>query len=108
MRAPTDLWHRTNLTGPNPLPSRFTAGACGFLNLSQSGDRPDRYRDPSRFDTMPSTPNLQVWAKTSAPSGCSRCSFRRAPAQIPEGLDIHIVMDHYATHKTAKIKAWLA
>jgi hypothetical protein len=44
------LWHRTNLTGLNPLPSRFTAGACGFLNLSQSGDRPDRYRDPSRFD----------------------------------------------------------
>jgi hypothetical protein len=22
--------------------SRFTAGASGFLNLSQSGDRPDR------------------------------------------------------------------
>ena len=29
-------------------------------------------------------------------------------AQIPEGLDIHIVMDNYATHKTPKIKAWLA
>jgi transposase len=29
-------------------------------------------------------------------------------AQIPEGLDVHIVMDNYATHKTPKIKAWLA
>ncbi|MCP1835342.1 transposase [Bradyrhizobium sp. USDA 4518] len=28
--------------------------------------------------------------------------------QIPEGLDVHIVMDNYATHKTPKIKAWLA
>jgi len=26
----------------------------------------------------------------------------------PEGLDVHIVMDNYATHKTPKIKAWLA
>src|SRR5262249_50756252 len=25
--------------------SRFTAGASGFLNLTQSFDRPDRYRD---------------------------------------------------------------
>jgi transposase len=28
--------------------------------------------------------------------------------QVPEGLDVHIVMDNYATHKTPKIKAWLA
>ncbi len=27
---------------------------------------------------------------------------------VPEGLDIHIVMDNYATHKTATVKAWLA
>ena len=27
---------------PNPLASRFTAGASGFLNLSQSGERPER------------------------------------------------------------------
>jgi hypothetical protein len=26
--------------------SLFTAGASGFLNLSQSGDRPDRYATP--------------------------------------------------------------
>ena len=25
-----------------------------------------------------------------------------------DGLDIHIVMDNYATHKTAGVKAWLA
>ena len=27
---------------------------------------------------------------------------------VPDGLDIHIVMDNYATHKTASVKAWLA
>lgn len=25
-----------------------------------------------------------------------------------EGPDLHLVMDNYATHKTPKIKAWLA
>ena len=27
---------------------------------------------------------------------------------IPYGLDVHIVLDNYATHKTAKVEAWLA
>ena len=27
---------------------------------------------------------------------------------VPDGLDIHIVMDNYATHKTAAVKVWLA
>jgi hypothetical protein len=54
--------------------SRFTAGASGFLNFSQSGDLPERLRDPSRFDTIPSRPILQACWKTTAPSGCSICS----------------------------------
>ena len=29
-------------------------------------------------------------------------------ARVPATLDIHIIMDNYATHKTAVIKAWLA
>jgi hypothetical protein len=33
---------------------RFTAGAAGFFILSQSLDRPLRYTEPSRFETMPS------------------------------------------------------
>ena len=28
--------------------------------------------------------------------------------RVPERLDVHIVMDNYATHKTAAVKAWLA
>ena len=28
--------------------------------------------------------------------------------QIPDGLAVHIVIDNYATHKTPRIKAWLA
>jgi hypothetical protein len=34
-----------------PTPFRLlTAGASRFLNLSQSGYRLDRYREPSRFE----------------------------------------------------------
>ena len=33
--------------------SPFTAGAAGFLTLIQSFDRPNRYGEPSRFDTTP-------------------------------------------------------
>jgi DDE superfamily endonuclease len=34
--------------------------------------------------------------------------LKEIDAHVPEGLDVHIVMDNYATHKTPKIKAWLA
>ena len=27
---------------------------------------------------------------------------------LPEGPDVHLVMDNYATHKTPKVKTWLA
>ncbi|TMJ89810.1 MAG: IS630 family transposase [Alphaproteobacteria bacterium] len=33
--------------------------------------------------------------------------LKQIDAQAPHGLDVHIVMDNYATHKTAAIKAWL-
>ena len=34
--------------------------------------------------------------------------LKQIDAHVPEGLDVHIIMDNYATHKTPKIKAWLA
>ena len=34
--------------------------------------------------------------------------LKQIDAQVPDGLDVHIIMDNYATHKTATIKAWLA
>jgi transposase len=34
--------------------------------------------------------------------------LKRIDAAMPEGPDVHLVMDNYATHKTPKIKAWLA
>lgn len=34
--------------------------------------------------------------------------LKQIDARAPEALDIHIVMDNYATHKTAAIKSWLA
>jgi len=34
--------------------------------------------------------------------------LKQIDRQMPDGPDVHIVMDNYATHKTPKIKAWLA
>ena len=34
--------------------------------------------------------------------------LKEIDARVPAHLDIHIIMDNYATHKTAAIKAWLA
>jgi hypothetical protein len=44
--------------------SRFMAGAAGFLTLIQSLERPERYSEPRRLDTIPSQPSLQAWWKT--------------------------------------------
>jgi transposase/transposase-like protein len=34
--------------------------------------------------------------------------IKQLDAQVPKDLDVHIIMDDYATHKTAAIRAWLA
>jgi transposase len=34
--------------------------------------------------------------------------LKQIDGNVPDGLDVHIVMDNYATHKTSMIKAWLA
>ena len=34
--------------------------------------------------------------------------LKQIDARVPDGLDVHIIMDNYATHKTAAIKTWLA
>jgi transposase len=34
--------------------------------------------------------------------------LKEIDAQVPDGLDVHIIMDNYAIHKTARVKAWLA
>jgi hypothetical protein len=52
--------------------SRFTAGAFGFLLFIQSSERPERYRESLRFETMPSRPSLQACWKMSGPSSTSR------------------------------------
>ena len=65
MRSPIEGYVRTlgprdpssNVLGCQPFQSssssRSTAGWFGFLILSQWLDRPDSYREPRRFDTMP-------------------------------------------------------
>jgi transposase len=34
--------------------------------------------------------------------------LKQIDANAPDGLDVHIVLDNYATHKTPTVKAWLA
>ena len=34
--------------------------------------------------------------------------LRSIEANVPEKLDIHLIVDNYSTHKHAKVKAWLA
>jgi transposase len=34
--------------------------------------------------------------------------LKQIDANVPDDLEVHIVMDNYATHKTAAIRAWLA
>jgi transposase len=33
--------------------------------------------------------------------------LRHVDAQVPNDLDIHLILDNYGTHKTAKVKSWL-
>ena len=33
--------------------------------------------------------------------------LRRIDAETPKHLDVHLIVDNYATHKPAKVKAWL-
>lgn len=44
------------------------AGTVGFLALIQCGERPERYSDPSRFDTIPSQPSKMPPKSTSPPT----------------------------------------
>ncbi len=37
-----------------------------------------------------------------------RSFLQTVDENVPEGLDIHLILDNYATHKHAKIKGWLA
>jgi len=34
--------------------------------------------------------------------------LRHIDANVPDGLDVHLVLDNYATHKHPKVRAWLA
>jgi len=34
--------------------------------------------------------------------------LRRLDACIPEPLDVHLIVDHYSTHKHRKVRTWLA
>ena len=49
------------------------------LLKSQSGERPDRYREPPRFETIPSKP-IRPICRSIGSLQRSNCSFNRIPA----------------------------
>jgi hypothetical protein len=71
--------------------SRFTASHAGFLLLSQSGERLERYVNILRFDTMSSRPILHAWANTVGPS-VSMCSLRRKPGAARFNSDASVAL----------------
>ena len=34
--------------------------------------------------------------------------LRKIEAEVPEGVEIHLILDNYATHKHPRVRAWLA
>jgi transposase len=62
------------------------------------------------IQTLESTPRGQThWStrEMAKNTGLSRMAISRM-ANVPAGLDVHIVMDNYGTHKTAIIRNWFA
>jgi DDE superfamily endonuclease len=63
---------------------------------------------------MKSSPSQGLHAKSSSPSSLNPAiKFREYPLkvidrQMPLGLEIHLIMDNYATHKHPTVKSWLA
>src|SRR5262245_34796610 len=83
--------HRHRFLPQSSSASRFTAGAFGFFILSQSGERPERYIESLRFETTPSSPILQAWAKTVGPSP-SICSLNRMPGLALATIDASVAL----------------
>ena len=54
----------------------------------------------------PARSSASVSAVTEA--GSSRKVLDYIEANVPEDLDIHIVIDNYSTHKTKEVRAWFA
>jgi transposase len=61
--------------------------------------------------------SASTWPRLSAPSCCASMRSRKSrrwtaaspcEAAVPDDLDVHLVMDNYATHKTPLIRNWLA
>ena len=70
--------------------SRLTAGACGFLNLSQSGDLPERLRDPSRLETMPFAAELAGMLEDRQPAVVRQVLVEAQPvAALPQDAGQH-------------------
>src|SRR6516165_9105907 len=69
--------------------SRFTAGAFGFLTFTQCGERPDRYIEPSRFDTMPSQTQLQASSAAAARVGAPRTIVTAGSVRVWENQCCH-------------------
>ena len=86
-----------------------------------SGERNRSVAEWPKLPRLSSTLPTSLFAALDVASGfvISKCYKRhraaefldfikQVDAQVPKDLDVHIIMDNYATHKTAAIRTWLA
>src|SRR6516162_3271497 len=81
--------------------SRFTAGAFGFLTLTQCGERPELYGESSRFDTMPSQPSVQACLKIIAPSPL-KCRLKATQSRTPRRSSASIALRRFDQVESAQ------
>jgi hypothetical protein len=79
--------------------SRRTAGDAGFLTLSQCAERPARYGEPKRFETMPSQPSAHacdaiVWE----PQELGQPALAVLDRLAPKVLAVHLQQVERAEH----------
>ena len=79
MRRQSESCFRHRVPCPTPSSAyRLTAGASGFLNLSQSGDLPDRSANLAASRRSPPAPSCRRGGTPHHPQGAP---FRRTPGQ---------------------------
>ena len=80
-------------------------------------DSPRRCREELEALLREHVPDAEVWAygrsrvNGRCHSGSDLNLVLRSPSlepEVPPDLDVHLIVDNYATHKTALIRNWLA
>ena len=117
-----------DVVGPVHEPARACAGAVRRREKPDSGAEPHR-AVPAGAAHHPGAGAATTTSATAPPACSPRSTWRpgrsspqctavtahqeflkflkKIDAEVPAGLDVHLICDNYGTHKTPKIKKWL-